>query len=142
MPVPRYRRIVLRGVPTLLGVAGVFAAGCDRVEPFPPLSGVKRIVVIRDSKDTLALITDSARLHAVERFVNQRPDGWSQPAMGVPVARVVANVYTDQFERGFGYGDGFFEQYREAGTWSTRATSPPEIAEFQRVLGIAEKTSR
>lgn len=119
------------------------AAGCHRAPGPPPFRSVGPtshiVVVANHGVDTLATITDTARIRAVVAFVDARRDGWKVPWSGVPVPRVTAAFFRTAEARGavhyFGAGPGFFEASSQPGNFASRSASAREVSEFLRLVG-------
>ncbi len=120
-------------------VVGLACAACFSPPPrsTPALGGVERVVVVDHlTRETVATITEPARVEALVAFVNARRDGWTTPWYGVPVPRVSAEFHSAKaFEGSFGAGAGFFETNRTGG-FHTRDADESELSEFARIVGI------
>ena len=128
--------MVIRAVLALSCTAFGGCSGPARVPPLPDFAEVTRVVVIRDSRDTLVILTDSTRIGALVRFVNGRNAKWERSWVGIPVPQVNAYFYGSTFQGSFGAGSSSFETQR-AGTFASRSAEEPDLLEFARLLGVS-----
>lgn len=135
---PRTRHRFRVRLALTLGVAA--CQGAAAPPPFRSIGQTSRIVVVANhGVDTLATITDTARIRALVAFVDARRDGWKVPWFGVPIPRVTAGFFRTADARGavhyFGAGPGFFEASSQPGDFASRSASAPEVSEFLRLVG-------
>jgi hypothetical protein len=109
--------------------------------PMPPVGPFTRVVVVDDrsvgAPDTLAVISEPARLAALAAYVDARRAEWEQPWYGIPVPQVSAYLYTaGGFAGHVGAGPNFLEVQR-LGTFASRSASRAELQEFARLLGVS-----
>ena len=132
------RHRVLARLVLALGI--VACQGTGGPPAFRSIGETARIVVVANNgADTLATITDTARIRALVAFVDARRDGWKVPWSGVPIPRVTAAFFRTEEAKGavhyFGAGWGFFEASSQPGNFASRSASAPEVSEFLRLVG-------
>jgi hypothetical protein len=131
----------MKPIPTLLlVVASVACANRAREQEFPPIGSVDHIVVVANyGRDTLPVISDSARVASIVAFANRYRSGWGTPWAGVPVPRITAAFFHRAADKGavqyFGAGPRFFEASSSPGDFSSRSAEDGEIAEFLHLIG-------
>lgn len=77
---------------------------------YAPMGGVTRIEVTDNVSTPLKRIRDKKQVDAIVGFIDKHASGWSSPWAGVPVPKIVVNLYDGQeFKGHFGAGNGFFE---------------------------------
>ena len=130
-------------MPRILPWLLVFAvSACNTtLPPMPPVGPLTRVVVIDDrsagGRDTLAVISEPARLAALAAYVDARRAEWGRPWYGIPVPQVSAYLYTASgFAGHVGAGPNFLEVQR-LGTFASRSASQAELQEFARLLGVS-----
>ena len=119
----------------------LLAAACRTPPPhsFSVVETAERVEVLTNlGRDTLAPLSDAARIAPLLTFVNARRHGWTRPWDGVPVPRLRVAFYTRATDRTpthyFGAGRLFFTA-SVAGGFAFREASELEIAEFLRLVG-------
>jgi hypothetical protein len=131
----------MKPIPTLLlMLASVACANRAREREFPPIGSVDHIVVVANyGRDTLPVISDSARVASIVAFANRYRSGWGTPWAGVPVPRVTAAFIRRAADKGavqyFGAGPRFFEASSSPDNFSSRSVQDAEIAEFLHLIG-------
>jgi hypothetical protein len=117
----------------------VAVPGCERPTfRFRELADVSRIIVAADyGYDTVAVITEPARIALLVDFVNARHDKWEVPWDGIPGPRVQARFQstTGPRETYFGGGIEYFTSDIN-GFSATRDATMDETLEFARLTGV------
>ena len=99
--------------------------------------GTDRVVITGFSgADTLHVVTDTARIRALENFVNSRTDRWERPWDGIAGPRANATFYAGSaVNANFGAGPDFFNAHLPGGS-AIRPATEEEVKEFIALLGV------
>ncbi len=118
--------------------SGAGQAPGDESFDFANLDGADAIVLTTNLNRTVKRFDDAASIRALLAFVKSRGRGWTQPAAGIPVARLRLNFYAGERPLGnFGVDDTFCTA-QQLGTFWSQASTVAVREQFFALVGLQE----